>query len=132
MKNKYPLLLILLMTGCAVTSFINTVDVSLNPNNNAKSKLIAIVEEIADKHSLTKDNSESIPGEKICYFGTPYHYYIFELQEIDNIISITLIHEARLSSNSTRGSEPEKEFLEVIRNTFNSDIIDISYHFNEQ
>jgi len=131
MKNKCPLLLILLMIGCAITSFINTVDVSLNQNNNAKLKLIAIVEKIANKHNLTKDDSESILGEKICYFGKSYHYYIFDLCELDNKISVKFIHEARLSSNSTSGSEPEKEFLEVIRNTFSSDIIDISYHFNE-
>lgn len=119
------------MIGCAITSFINKVDVSLNQNNNAKLKLMTIVEKIANKYNLTKDDSESIHGEKICYFGEPYHYYTFDLHELDNKISVKFIHEARLSSNSTSGSEPEKEFLEVIRNTFSSDIIDISYHFNE-
>ncbi len=131
MKHKYPLLLIVFfIIGCAA-SFKNSVDVSLNQTNNAKTELIAIVEEIANKHNLTKDESESTDGEKISYFGTPYHYYIFELQELDKEISVKFIHEARLSSSSTGGSEPERDFLQAIRENFGSDIIDVSYHFTE-
>lgn len=131
MKYKYLFLLpVLFIIGCA-TSFINTVDVSLNQNNNAEAKLTRIVEEIAYKHNLTKDDSKSTSSKKIGYFGKPYHYYIFEMQETDNKILVSFYHEARLSSRSTRRSDPEKEFLKAVQNTFGSDIIEVNYHFNE-
>ena len=53
------------------------------------------------------------------------------MQEIDNQILVSLIHEARLSSRSVRRSEPEKEFLENVQNTFSSEIIKVNYQFNE-
>jgi hypothetical protein len=125
------LLLVLLGIGCA-TSFQNWVNVSLNARDNVRSELYSIVETIAKKYDLDKDISNSTPGKKISYFGRPYHYYIFELEESkDGTITVRFIHEARMSTHSNKRSEPENEFLEAIKRTYNSDILEIEHHFIE-
>ncbi len=133
MKNYIliQIFLIVFMTGC-FTSYKNHVNVSLKSSDNANIKLFSIIESIAIKHGLTKDFSNSITGEKVSFMGDPYHYYIFEIKddECENI-TVNFTHIAMLSGSSKSPSEPEKDFLEKIKETFRSDIKQLDYNFIE-
>ncbi len=131
MKNNILIIFFVIFCGCA-TSFQNHVNVSLNQSANASTEIFSIVESIAATHGLKKDSSNSIAGKKISFFGKPYHYYIFEVEDTkDEKITLKFTHEARMSSRSKGRDEPEKEFLEIIKKTFSSDIEKLDYNFRE-
>jgi hypothetical protein len=121
-------LIIIWGVGCA-SSFNYSVKAVLDPAENMETDLFYIVDDIAQKYSLYKDDSNSIPGEKITFMGDPYHYYTFQLQKnSDSTLSIEFNHWA-ITSKSNFDFEPEQEFLKTIKTIYPMHVHDLEYNF---
>ncbi|MBI9077428.1 MAG: hypothetical protein JEZ02_18620 [Desulfatibacillum sp.] len=132
-KTALVLGLLVAFAGCAMTGFINTVDLSLNPECGASARLFEEWDLIAGRWGLHKDEMESIPGKKVGYFGRPYHYYFLEVQETDGkVTTAKFVHEGRLASSSEDYIGPEKEFLEYVKNSLGPDILTVEHFFTHE
>ena len=122
--------LLIVFAGCAMTGFVNTVDLSLNPESEVSAQLFEKWNSIAAKWDLQEDERESIPGKKVGYFGRPYHYYCLEMDEAEGkIIAARFVHEGRLASSVNDYIGPEKEFLEYIQKNLGPDIPTVEHIF---
>ena len=129
---KFLSLLPLVITGCANTSFRNSVQVTLPARSEAQVEVFSAVTRIADRNALTLDSRASIPGTKIAFWGRPYHYYFCTVEAArEGQLLVGFVHEARMSSRTYRRSEPEKSFLEFIKTNYPTAITTLDYHFNE-
>jgi hypothetical protein len=63
---------------------------------------------------------QSIEGEKLSYFGRPYHYYTFKILVQGEKIQVDFLHDARLVQSKNSGIEIKKSFIAEIKKVFHS------------
>ena len=123
--------------GC-IASFENTVQATIKSDRgnlvrtNDKDRVLNLIQEFAETNDLSYDSTESIPGEKIGYFGSPYHYYTIEVSDSLNgtFINISFTHFGMMSSPKYRHDETEKAFVDSLNKIFNSRITRLDYQIS--
>ena len=129
---KILLLLPLVITGCALTSFQNSVQVTLPARSEVQVEMFSAVTSIAERNELRLDSRESIPGQKMAFFGSPYHYYFCTVEPAaDGQFLVKFIHEARMSVPKYPQSKPEQSFLEFLRTNYSTTFTSLEYRFYE-
>ncbi len=128
-SNIFAFVMILSLSSCFYsTKYIATYTFQNNSKeSNSKEIATKFIKQLAEKNQLIKDNTFK-GSDTLGFYGRPYHYFKFWLEQQDNQFTIKLNYDGSFGS---RKNPPYRSFLQNLSDSIQTNFTSVNSDIKE-